>query len=114
MAGMLTAVVYAGRRNLRNNNTNTNTAGGGGGKFLISSSTRHSFSLDSPNNFEYSSMEKNPLNHANLDEDNNLGGAAREAKQRLDYKFTSSQNRKLEKPKRKCNFGGLWGICPDL
>ncbi|MED6180813.1 hypothetical protein PIB30_013897 [Stylosanthes scabra] len=93
MAGMLTALVYAGRRDLRNN------------------STRHSFSFDSPNNLEYlshySSMEKNVLNHANLDDGNNLGGAAREAKQRLDDKLTSSHNRKLEKPKRKCIFHGL-------
>ncbi|MED6211873.1 hypothetical protein PIB30_077774 [Stylosanthes scabra] len=113
MAGILTAIVYAGKRNLRKNNTNSKTCDRGG-QFL-SSSTATSFSLNHPNNLKsplsHSSTERNVLKDASVDEsDIPGGGAVREAKKKLDDKFRSSQQRKLEKPKRKCIYRRLWGM----
>ncbi|MED6180814.1 hypothetical protein PIB30_013898 [Stylosanthes scabra] len=116
MAGMLPGVECARRRRLYTNTT-TSTNGVEGCSFTSTkhihndNSTRHPFSLYYPTNFEslmlssppsISQKEKrNVLKHEYLDED--MGGAAREAKQKLDDKFRERHSR-LEAPKRKRPF----------
>ncbi|XP_061350907.1 uncharacterized protein LOC133295980 [Gastrolobium bilobum] len=108
MAGMLPGVECARKRRLHR-------SGGGGGGCSYSptlDSTRRSFclyarNLQSP--FSSSSLlQRNMLNQGYPDE--KLGGAAREAKQRLDDKFTAhmkSENQSYNH-KRKSLFHGLW------
>ncbi|TKY54752.1 hypothetical protein E2542_SST19164 [Spatholobus suberectus] len=99
MSGMLPGVECARRRRLHNSGSTRD-------------STTRSFclymrNLQSP--FSSSSLlERSMLNQAYPDE--NLGGAAREAKRRLDEKFTAhikSENKRYNH-KRKGLFHGWW------
>ncbi|MED6206129.1 hypothetical protein PIB30_023992 [Stylosanthes scabra] len=112
MAGMLPGVECARRRRLYSNTTNTNGVEGcsySSTKHIHNdnSTTRHSFSLYYPTNFEslmlsslppsVSQKEKrNVLKHEYLDDD--MGGAAREAKQKLDDKFRERRSPKRKRP----------------
>ncbi|KAL1372191.1 hypothetical protein AAHE18_01G186100 [Arachis hypogaea] len=99
---MLPGVECARRRRLHSNPTSSSA-------IEDNYSTRHSFSLYYTTNFKSlmlpSSLpsisptenKRKALKHEDLDED--MGGAAREAKQKLDDKFR--QQRKLETPKNK-------------
>ncbi|KAL1335162.1 hypothetical protein HN51_064102 [Arachis hypogaea] len=101
MAGMLPGVECARRRRVHGNTISSSAVED---NYL----TRHSFSLYYPTNFESlmlpSSLptislenKRKALKHEDLDED--MGRAAREAKQKLDDKFR--QQRKLEAPENK-------------
>ncbi|XLS45473.1 hypothetical protein HN51_002338 [Arachis hypogaea] len=106
MAGMLPGVECARRRRLHSNTTSSSAV-------EDNYSTRHSFSLYYPTNFESLMLSSSlpsislenkriVLKHEDLDED--MGGAAREAKQKLDNKFREQQKLKTPKNKRKRPF----------
>nr|ACU15402.1 unknown [Glycine max] len=93
MSGMLPGVECARRRRLHNSAGDDSTS-------------NRSFCLYTTRNLQSSSslLERSMLNRAYPDE--NLGGAAREAKRRLDQKFMA--HIKSESHKRKGLFHGLW------